>query len=407
MFVAFFLLSIHFPSALAFPYSVRTEPYNGWSSSVRGDINTLGMGGATLALPHSISAAESNPAGFAMGTDAVEAQFNTNSILDRDVQMSDRKLESEQYGLAVSPPPWGFGITYYVPSHESNGVSEVSVHQLRFSVARLLSSRLSVGLSAEVNTAFREIGGSSFNRTDLGIKLGALYKLPGHWIFGLSLSPENTIPAAEHPQAQNDLPGFNQSVILPAMLGVGAGWIPNRFFKLGFSMFLVSASPRAALLADQSRMIGEYVTLQPRFGANYRFVEFKHIWSELSAGGYYEVSRISGTSHRMHGTVGLEIAPYVANIGIALDGARDYRNLIFSLEINIVRTLRYLDLIPKDPVPPYDGFFPNPLKVSADALPAGLTVGEKKKYKAEGLDDVGKILEELPDKVADKLDLEE
>ncbi|HUP57154.1 MAG TPA: hypothetical protein VM598_06855, partial [Bdellovibrionota bacterium] len=64
--LALLLLLVSQPAwAFILPYGTRTKAYSSWMPSARGDINTIGMAGATLALPLSISAAEANPAGYA------------------------------------------------------------------------------------------------------------------------------------------------------------------------------------------------------------------------------------------------------------------------------------------------------------------------------------------------------
>lgn len=94
----------------AFPYSVRTKNYSGQTGGIRGDINGVGMAGAAVAVPFSISAAQSNPAGLAMGMASVSVQILKNTIRDSQLQNSKIEYESNQWGFAVSPPLWGFGI---------------------------------------------------------------------------------------------------------------------------------------------------------------------------------------------------------------------------------------------------------------------------------------------------------
>src|SRR5690606_1688100 len=111
-------------------------------------------------------------------------------------------------------------------------------------------------------------------------------------------------------------------------------------------------------------------SLIPRLGASYVIGEFRNLKIEAAAGTYYVPSRLSDVGSRIHGTLGVEVNPYFFNTGVGFDVARDYRNFIVSLGVDIVRALRAIQVIPKDPVPPLRGFFPKFDRSSADGLPA-------------------------------------
>src|SRR4051812_10462595 len=76
-------------SGLAYP--VRYRPYSGWTAIVKGDNNTIGMAGATVALPNSIAAMESNPAGLAMSLGGLAAQINSFTLKDPEFNRSNKR----------------------------------------------------------------------------------------------------------------------------------------------------------------------------------------------------------------------------------------------------------------------------------------------------------------------------
>ena len=154
-------------AATPLPYTVRTRAYSGYGTTVRGDNETIGMAGATVAIPNSISSIETNPAGLTMTMGSVTAQINSNELEDPTITGQDqKKIRSSQWGLTVTPGDWGYAITYYTPNFEGGDYIsgntgrqaeyEVSLKQLRLSVSHsLLNKRLSIGASAEINHAIR------------------------------------------------------------------------------------------------------------------------------------------------------------------------------------------------------------------------------------------------------------
>lgn len=400
-------------ASVLFPYSQRLRDYSPWTPATRGDINTIGMAGATVAVPSSIAAVEANSAGFAMQTQSVSAQFNKTTHHDERLQRSGEPIDSIQGGLGVSPPPWGFGVSYYSPMTESGNYisqatnrsvdTEISLKQFRFSLARgFLENKLALGASLDLVKAVREIGGYAYNTLGLSYRVGALYRLPRHVVLGLSYSPEFSARPASSFAEQFDLPGFNRAIVMPAQMSWGAGWVPNRFFKIGASVTRVSQTKNTALLADQSIATGEKTSYIPRLGTSYVLAEYRNLKIEWAAGAYYEPSRIVDQPSRFHATTGLEVNPYFINLGAGFDLADGYRNVMLSAGIDLVRTLRTFDIIPPDPVPPLNKFLPNAARVSADGLPDGLTEGERKRYRAPAVDDVGKIIQAIPGKIRDK-----
>ena len=382
-------------------YPERTRPYSGWTAIVKGDNNTRGMAGATVALPNNIAAMENNPAGFAMTLGGFAAQLNSNTFNDPELNRSVNSLTEYQWGVGSSMPPWGFGITYYSPSSEQVANSEVSVRQLDATAAHLIGKRMSVGLAIQLNKGIRTFDGNDLSGTHVSFQLGALYKLENHWILGASYSPASTIGPSDNTSVQSF--GFDQPILIPSLMELGVGFVPNRFFKAGFSIIGVTGTPNTALLYDQTISYGQNFTLQPRIGASYVLAEYSFLKVELATGSYFEVSRVDGLQNRMHATFGLDVNPWFINTGLGADLAANYSSWLVSIGVDIVRTARILGIIPKDSVSPYEGILPPALKQSADGLAEGFTLGEKKTEAPLNANEVKKIIEDVPTRVEEKL----
>ncbi|MBS1961848.1 MAG: hypothetical protein JST04_06515 [Bdellovibrionales bacterium] len=397
------------------PYSQRTRAYSGFGTTVRGDNETIGMAGATVAIPNSVSSIETNPAGLTMTMGSVTAQLNSNEMKDRILTGSEtKKVRSNQWGLTVTPGDWGYALAYYTPSFEGGDyVSsntgrqaeyEISLKQLRFSVSRaLLNKRLSLAASVEVNHAIRNLADEDHGATDLSYKLGAIYHLGGHYLLGASYSPPQEIGGSVVGSGTPDLPGYAQPIRSPMLLTVGAGWIPNRFFDVGFAVIAVGSTRDTALLRDQSVTVGEGFTLQPRLGASYVVAQYRILKVSLAGGTYYETSRIEGEPNRLHYTSALQVNPWFVNLGIGVDRATNYDNFFVSVGFDVVRLARTFDIIPPEPVPPPNTFWPPPLKRNSDGLPDGLTAGEPQRYKGPSAEDVKEIIENVPTNIEHKV----
>jgi hypothetical protein len=371
------------------------------------------MAGATVALPASISSAQTNPAGYALETGSVSAQINRITVYDMRIQGDGQPIDSSQWGLAVSPPPWGFSIAYYSPITENatyaspltgdSLLTEVSIKELRLNVSRyFFDSKLALGITAELVKAVREIGPYSYDSEAPSFMLGALYRLPEHIILGAGYIPPLTIGPNSNDYAQPEMIGFNRSVLRPSELDLGVGWAPNRFFKIGIQATYAGDTSNTALLEDQTVSTGSSPTWTPRIGESYVIADFKNFKSEWAVGSYYETSRLSGYSDRTHLTTGLDINPWFINLGVGFDLASDYRNFMMGVGIDIVRTLRFFDIIPNDPTPHYDGFVPSPVEISADGFPEAMTPGEYRVAPSTSLGDVFDIIREGPGNIADK-----
>ena len=384
-----------------FPYSIRTRPYSGWTPIVKGDNNTIGMGGATVALPNSIAAMEGNPAGFAMNLGGLAAQINSLHLKEPGPDHSNAEITEYQWGLGTSIPPWGFGVTYYSPSTEHVANSEVSVRELRLSAARLIGKKASVGIALQYNKGIRKFDDKDYSGSHFSFQLGVLYRLEDHWVLGASFTPAIDIAPSEEDDHISSY-GFNRSIRIPSISAFGIGFMPNRFFKAGASLLAVSSTSNTALFYDQSIGVGQRYSLQPRLGASYILADFHSFKIELAVGTYYAVSRVDGEVSRLHGTFGLDVNPWFFNTGIGADLASNYKNWSVSIGIDLVRTMRTFELIPKDPVAPFDGTFPSPLKISANGLADGFTQDEPKTASPPTVSDVQKIVEDIPKRIQEK-----
>ncbi|MBC7384605.1 MAG: hypothetical protein H7301_00395 [Cryobacterium sp.] len=407
--------SFSFAADLQLPYAVRHRAYSGYSSTVRGDNENIGMSDATVAIPGSISALETNPAGLTMTMGSVSAQINSNEMEDRQITGTDRKkVRANQWGLAVVPNDWGYSLAYYSPSYEGanyQGLNtslsrdyEVSLKQLRASVSRsLMNKRLSIGAALQLNRATRTLGGTNYDAQGFAYKFGAIFHLHDHILIGAAYTPPSEVGSSIPDSGGLDLTGFAQPIRTPMLLAVGAGWIPNRFFNLGASIVGVGTTENTALLIDESRTVGKAFTLQPRVGASYTIAQYNFVKVSTALGAYYEKSRTEGIPSRLHSTFAFQVNPYFMNVGVGVDKAERYNNFIFSIGIDIVRTVRTIGIIPDEPVPPYKGFWPDPLKKQADGLPNSLTVGEEKEFSGPSAADVSKIIQNIPQNIENKI----
>lgn len=187
--------------AYILPYATRTEGFSSWMPATHGDTNTIGMAGATVALPTSISSAESNPAGYGMTIGTVSAQINNTNYQDNRLQRSGDTIVGQQWGFAVCPDHWGFSLAYYSPETESGTYvssntgdtvkSEVSLKELRFTTARaFFGDKLSIGVALEIAKAVRELDNASSDTYGPSYQLGVLYRFPDHVLLGASFAPE-------------------------------------------------------------------------------------------------------------------------------------------------------------------------------------------------------------------------
>ena len=372
------------------------------------------MGGGAFVVPESISASETNPAGFGMSMEAVEAQINNYGIQDRHLNRSGKVSKESQGGLGIAVPPWGFGFSWFTPTAEigeyetalSPGQNQMKVHlnEYHFTVSRvLIKDSLSVGVSANILKAQYEVGGDKTSMSRVLPRVGVLYNFTNRFFFGTSFRPAaHMIPDSY--VGNNVLPGFTAPMNIPAVLSAGVGWIPNRYFRTGLNFIVPFGQEGSGLLADENVSVGAKTTIQPRLGASYVVMEYTNFKVELAAGAYYEVSRYSDQGNRFHKTVALDINPWFVNTSIGIDAAPMYRNKIVSIGLDIVRTARFFEIIPENTIPAYNGAAPSPITPSPEGLPAGMTETAPKSLKGPDLGDVGKIIEDIPKRIEDKID---
>jgi len=400
--------------AVILPYTVRTRDYSSWTPATHGGINTIGMAGATLAVPNSISAAEANPAGFAVLTGTVAGQLSKIEFADKALQRTGEAVHTDQWGMSISPGHWGLSLAYYTPQIESGiyaspntgdtAKTEVSLKELRLTAARaFFDDALSLGSTLEVLKAVRELNEGKANRLGLSYRLGVLYRLPRHILLGASFSPQASVGPAKNPDPQAEMPGFNRSVMRPLQAGMGFGWIPNRFFKCGLSLTYVARTRDTALLGDQNVTTGAKATWVPRLGASYVVGEFTNVKMITSGGAYYDVARLSNGTNRLHLTAGFEVNPYFVNVGAGFDISPGYRALVVSIGVDVVRAARAFSIIPEDPLPPYQGLWPRVLDISADGLPIGLTSSEERTYLPPNPKQVQEIAIDIPSNIVKKV----
>ena len=363
--------------------STRNRAYSGFSSTVRGDIRTVGMAGATVGLGDTFIAATDNPAGLAMTMNTGDFNLTTNWVRDSAVQQWGNPVQSSNFGVALSPYPWGFSLGYSTPFSEgqfyrtaagTTALMELEIQEYRAAFARVFSdNRLAVGVSLGFGRATARFSpendlfvwqNSAYSFTP---SLGAMYKLPNRVLLGISyrfpVRYDGTI-GAKTP----GLGDFFQPFITPGRLGLGAGWIPNRFFRMDFSVFVIGSTPEAGFLSNQLRTVGSSITLQPRIGAAYDFLEFNEFRATAFAGSYYEPARIQDAPNRIHVTMGIETKPWIFTVGTGADFAWHYRNFLVTAGLDLIRTMQKLELVPVPWQPPRGGIFPRPTGLSDEGL---------------------------------------
>ena len=243
-----------------------------------------------------------------------------------------------------------------------------------------------IGISGELIKGIRHFDRVEASGSTASWNLGALYRFTDSWVAGISFFPPFDVGPDSN--ASTNLSGFNQSILSPGILGLGLGFMPNRFFKAGISILAVGGTQNTALLYDQNIAYGKKLSFQPRIGASYVFFEYPFLSMELALGLYDEVSRIEAQDNRFHKTFALDVNPWFINTGIGADGASHYYNWIVSLGVDVVRTLRTFEIIPKDPVPNLKGSFPSPI-----------TRGQSQEFVKPTLQEVKQIIIDIPEKI--------
>ncbi len=400
------------------PYSLRTAPYSGFNPTVTGSIRSVGTSGSNVGLPDTYLASENNPAGLAMTLSSVALQTASNDVKDLHIQNEQNSLTTRRWGAAINPDPWGFSLGFASPTSEGGQYffpgggsfsGRIKTEEIKGAAAtRIFRDRLAVGLGIGFVKTIWSMDMLQTTSYDFYLNAGLLLKLDNHLLFGIGYRPGGTSSSDQIFQSAPVSASFIQPVLNPYVLSTGMGWMPNRFFKAGVTALIVGATPEARLLSDQTIAVGSRVTVQPRIGGSYIFVQYPTFEMEAMAGTYYEVSRIQGKSSRLHGTFGIELTPWFYSLGFGVDRAPRYSNYLVTLGIDIVRALRAFEIIPPDRVPSYNGSLPPPTRVSNIGLPG--YVGEHPKENDQVADsgqptlgDVVDMAEKTPMKIKEKL----
>ncbi len=400
-----------------FPYTQRNHGYSGISTTVRGDIRTIGMAGSLVGLADTFIASGENPAGLAMTLPNIAVQFSANQVHDQNVQDYDQPLLTGNGGIAANFYPWGYSFGVWSPESEGQKYllapsqtpvnAGVFVQEYRVSVARLMwNEKLSLGLGlllgkSKESLEFTNSPDSSVSQTAYAISgnFGVMIKFPQRWLLGVSVSLPLSISAPSQ-DSTSGISQFFQDVQSPFRLGMGLGWIPNRFFRVGMALYLMGTSQNTALLSDDSKPVGKYITLQPRLGVEYKLAEYKELEISAKIGTYYELSRIQDTKNRMHITGGLEIDPWIFSLGWGLDYGVGYQNYIYTAGLDIIKIAKKLDLIPQGWHPPTGGFLPPPLQMSDEGLARPLVENWKEHPENLSVLEIGKA---IPKRIHERL----
>jgi|GEM_PF-964563 len=376
--------------ATVLPYATRTRPFSGWSSTVRGDIRTIGMAGAMVGLADTFIASTDNPAGLSMTLRNVTIQLAGNKLKDGNLQDFDQSIRSSNIGIAGGAYPWGFSVGWWTPTSEGQIYNlpttnarvdaSVKVREFRFSAARVFfNNRLSLGSSFILGQAVHGLDfpdqafpDEALHSYGITASFGLMWRTWNRILIGVAYNLPVLFPSDVVAHPSNGIADFNQPIKVPWHLALGTGWIPNRLFRLGTALYFVGKTQGAALLSDNNRLAGESPTVQPRIGANYVWAEFKDLKSDISMGMYLEPSRTAGNAMRFHFTTGLAIDIWILNLGWGIDRAPKYVNYIYTASIDVVRIFRKLDLIAEGWRPPQAGLFYPPFRDSEEGLPRGL-----------------------------------
>jgi hypothetical protein len=365
------------------PYATRSLSFSGLSTTVRGDIRTVGMGGASDGLADTFIASLDNPAGLAMTVGIGDIHFASTTSQDGHVQSFDKELRTQSYGLALGIYPWALSVGYLSPYGEGASYGLISAltpglnpiqlgvltRELVFSAARvLLHNRLSFGVSLTLAQAERFInapaaqgGNHAFASYTAGVTAGGMYQLPKRVLLGLSFSsPLHFDGASAETQQKLIVPGFFQPVNVPWRVSLGLGFVPNRYFRADLTLHLFTETGHTALIRDEAALVGQRATIQPHLGAAYVFADYKEFKATLFLGTYYESTRIRDTSNRIHGTGGVEARIWIITVGGGVDVASNYRSYLLSVGVDVFGLMARIGMIPPFGTPAAGRMFPKP-----------------------------------------------
>jgi len=354
--------------------SSRIHSYSGFSTSVLGDIRTVGMSGNELGDTY-LSAAN-NPSGLAMTLSTIDTSLVQDSIQDSNIQNYNNIIKLSSIGAAVNLYPWGFSLGNIPTTIEGSANSQqIQAHEIRLGVARLfMNHRLSIGLSLNYGIAEEQDASSNpvadQKAAAIGATLGATFQLPERLLLGLGVTTPMHYSFNSIPDLGN--PSFFQPMDTPFRSDLSLGWIPNRFVRADIRVSLFGTTSGAALLGDDSALVGNRMTLQPAAGFAYEFMDYPILVGTLYGGSYFEFSRIQNAPDRLHVTGGLEAKAWMLTSGFGIDSASGYFNFLFGIGIDVGLVLQYLRIIPQPYHAPYRHLLPSPFLNSDDGLPRPL-----------------------------------
>ncbi len=407
-------------TAINLPYSTRTDPYSGYQAGTRGDIRTVGMAGATVGLGDTFAAAGENPAGLALTMNVGDTHASASEISDRSVQRSDAPMISSGFGAALQAGSWGFSLGSVTPWEEGQYFKltgqvdpyhlDQYIREYRGGIAhRWESLGLSLGAQLRWAVLHQSLGKSTseFQNPDerthgLGVTLGALYRLPRHFLLGAAYSSSIQFNPGFGDNTFNVLPGYLQPVQSPTKISLGLGFIPNRIFRADLTLQWVDETPGASTLADQGLLAGSHDTMEPRLGAAYVFGDFRAMRATAFAGAYLEPSRVLAAPTRLHATGGMELKWSFINFGLGLDVAKGYQNRMASIGIDPFTVMEKLGLIPRPPAQRPRGLLSSFLYQSDEGLPDGLSDSPRTASSEPGLDPI-QIGTDIPRKLGEKV----
>jgi hypothetical protein len=401
------------------PYTTRVHEYNGWNTTVSGDVRTVGMAGATIGLPDSYLSSRDNPSGLALLMGDADENYSNNEISDGHIQSRGSPIDMGSFGVAAAFYPWAFsvgyvttsreGMPYELPNSPEAPTLGISAREWRFGVSRVFfSNRVSLGASFNFGRAVEDL---EFEQSDaetlsgseheLSLTLGILGQLNRHVLIGASYAFPMTYDFTDASGPATPIAGFYKPLTTPGRVGMGVGWVPNRIFRADVSMHVVGRTRGAALLRDDTSLVGQNITVQPRAGLAYIFADFEEFRGTSFIGSYLEMTRIDNTSSRLHFTGGVEIKPWILTLGAGLDIAPRYSNVLLGFGIDLIKVAQKLSIIPKPYSPPRKGLLPPAAKLSDEGLPRGLV----EHWRPKGPDmNVIKVIGDIPERTERKVE---
>ncbi len=409
---AFVLFPARLQAADTLPYASRTRGYTGLATTVTGDLRTIGMAGSPSAISDSVvSASQDNPAALSMSLGGAGLQLMSVETADGQVQNMSAPVSRGSFGLGAAVYPWGFSVSQQTQRAEGQPYEvgaggpaiepDLRLLEYRLSVSRVFwDDALAIGVSGIVGRAIEDLNDDE-GREDLGLSwsVGAIYQFPRRWFFGVSYTPGETYEFDAAPSSA--VANFYQPMKMPWRFNLGTGWVPNRFFKFSTALVFIGPESGSALLRDQNVAVGERMTLQPRLGASYRWIDMRAIRGRLNVGTYYETSRATDGASRLHFTGSVEVEPWIFSFGWGFDLAPEYRNTVFSGTVDLGQLAEILRIVPRPRRPLVGGVLPNPYFLSDEGLARPMV---RHWVEEEENPDILEVGRELPSKLRNRIE---